>query len=170
MADASEKPKSTRGNRSRAASRASSRASSPHPGLSRLISGQHLDDHASYHGHGYHRERPDGEAEDDEDDSSDDTDLTEKDTHETGIEQESSGDIVPEVRDGIEDQRDVEAGPRLEKSRTSRSARDPNLVTWSGPDDKENPKNWSMGRKWAATLVGKTPVLTLSLHELILVL
>lgn len=36
-------------------------------------------------------------------------------------------------------------------------------VTWSGPDDRENPKNWSIGRKWAATFVVssftfKTPV------------
>ena len=26
-------------------------------------------------------------------------------------------------------------------------------VTWSGPDDPENPKNWSIGRKWAAAFV-----------------
>ncbi|PYI06810.1 MFS general substrate transporter [Aspergillus sclerotiicarbonarius CBS 121057] len=32
-------------------------------------------------------------------------------------------------------------------------APDPNLVTWEGPDDRANPKNWSTRRKWAATLV-----------------
>ena len=26
-------------------------------------------------------------------------------------------------------------------------------VTWSSPDDPENPKNWSIRRKWAATFV-----------------
>ena len=26
-------------------------------------------------------------------------------------------------------------------------------MTWSGPDDPENPKNWSLGRRWAATFV-----------------
>lgn len=26
-------------------------------------------------------------------------------------------------------------------------------VTWKGPDDPENPKNWSRKRKWAATVV-----------------
>jgi hypothetical protein len=65
---------------------------------------------------------------------------------------------VPEVRDGIEDERDVEAGPKLEKTRTSksrRSTRDPNLVTWDGPQDTNNPKNWTVSRKWAATLVGE---------------
>jgi multidrug resistance protein len=27
------------------------------------------------------------------------------------------------------------------------------LVTWNGPDDPENPKNWTLGRKWAACVV-----------------
>ena len=26
-------------------------------------------------------------------------------------------------------------------------------VSWDGPDDPENPKNWSFKRKWAATIV-----------------
>jgi hypothetical protein len=154
MADAGEGQQRSRRNTSGAASRRSrnsrpnSRASSPNPGLSRMISGRHLDDHPLHHGHSYHRE-PNEEALDDKT-SDDDTDLTEKDTNELeGIEPGSSEDIVSEVRDGIEDQRDVEAGPKLEKSRTTRSgrsARDPNLVSWNGPDDTENPKNWSNGR------------------------
>ncbi|KAG0652879.1 Efflux pump vrtL [Hyphodiscus hymeniophilus] len=161
MADADEKPKQPRKGTSGAVSprssnsRPNSRASSTNPPLSRLISGRHLDDHILYHGHSYHRDSNE-EALDDES-SGDDSDLTEKDANETGyIEPESSGDIVPEVRDGIEDQRDVEAGPKLEKSRTTRSARsarDPNLVSWTGPEDPENPKNWTLRRKWAATLV-----------------
>lgn len=28
---------------------------------------------------------------------------------------------------------------------------DPNLVTWDGPDDPENPQNWSDTRRWAIT-------------------
>ena len=166
MADADEKPKPTRRNTSGAASRRSgnSRASSPNRGLSRLVSGRHLDDHAQYHGAGYHGEQQQQQEEVfDDEESSDETVLTEKDTQETGdIEPRSSGNIVPEVRDGIKDERDVEAGPKLEKSRTTRSgrsARDPNLVTWTGPEDPDNPKNWSMGRKWAATLVGTQPSL-----------
>ncbi|KIH90317.1 MFS multidrug transporter [Sporothrix brasiliensis 5110] len=30
---------------------------------------------------------------------------------------------------------------------------DPNLVKWEGPDDPENPKNWTISRKWAAVFV-----------------
>ncbi|KAL1892202.1 hypothetical protein Sste5346_007158 [Sporothrix stenoceras] len=30
---------------------------------------------------------------------------------------------------------------------------DPNLVKWEGPDDPQNPKNWTIGRKWAAVFI-----------------
>lgn len=30
--------------------------------------------------------------------------------------------------------------------------RDPNMVTWDGPDDPTNPQNWSIGRKWVITM------------------
>ena len=30
--------------------------------------------------------------------------------------------------------------------------KDPNLVTWDGPDDPENPKNWSDKIKWKCTI------------------
>ncbi|KAK2060985.1 major facilitator superfamily transporter [Colletotrichum caudatum] len=57
-----------------------------------------------------------------------------------------------EVRDGIENRRDLEIGPQpeSEKTTTSKAARDPNLVAWDGPNDPGNPKRWSMRRKWAA--------------------
>ena len=30
---------------------------------------------------------------------------------------------------------------------------DPNLVTWDGPDDPENPMNWPTSKKWLVTVV-----------------
>ncbi|KAL8832154.1 MAG: hypothetical protein Q9191_000427 [Dirinaria sp. TL-2023a] len=33
------------------------------------------------------------------------------------------------------------------------SLSDPNLVTWDGPGDLENPKNWTYRRKWTVTIV-----------------
>ena len=30
---------------------------------------------------------------------------------------------------------------------------DPNMVTWDGPDDPENPQNWSDGYKWMVTMI-----------------
>lgn len=46
-----------------------------------------------------------------------------------------------EIRGGIPYQHDVEAQPPLEKKKSSRSIRDPNLVTWDSDDDPTNPKN-----------------------------
>jgi len=63
---------------------------------------------------------------------------------------------VIEVRDGIVDRRDVEQGVHpLEKTTSKRSRKEkiPNIVTWDGPDDLANPKNWSTKRKWAATVI-----------------
>ncbi|KAL9051390.1 MAG: hypothetical protein Q9162_006044 [Coniocarpon cinnabarinum] len=53
------------------------------------------------------------------------------------------------------EQRDIEkAMPPLSKKQSSKSSKkkDPNIVTWDGPDDPQNPKNWSIRRRWAATL------------------
>ncbi|EEH10067.1 polyamine transporter 1 [Histoplasma capsulatum G186AR] len=38
-------------------------------------------------------------------------------------------------------------------ARTQSPSKDPNLVTWSGPEDPENPLNWSRPAKWAAVLI-----------------
>ncbi|KAL4740006.1 hypothetical protein BDV11DRAFT_204616 [Aspergillus similis] len=104
--------------------------------ISRIYSGVHLDDHSVYHG------------EEDHDSPGEETD-------------EKDANPELEVDNGIvtEKDRDLEAnrqGPtaEIEKSRTQRSARseqfsDPKLVTWNGPDDPENPKNWPMKKKWA---------------------
>lgn len=125
-----------RANFSRTQSRKSGRGSRPgslrSPGshLARLRSGSHLDDQSHYHEHG-------------EDYFSD-------------HEEDAVSDIEPEDASQDTVNRDLEAGPRLEKSKSTRSIQDPNLVKWSGKDDPENPKNWTMGRKWAATFIGKS--------------
>lgn len=58
---------------------------------------------------------------------------------------------------GVAYPEDVEAQQTALKPSASRKSekqeQDPNLVTWDGPDDPKNPKNWSQRRKWAATLV-----------------
>jgi hypothetical protein len=124
--------------------------------LHKIVSGTHLDDHSQYHGHHFHDNYNHDSA--DDEDSSDDTELSEKETEDPNeLEAGTNEDIVSEVRDGIEDERDVENLGNLEKKRTSRSARsarDPNLVTWDGPEDPANPKNWTNKHKWAATVIG----------------
>ena len=77
--------------------------------IDRLYSAQHLDDHSLYHG-GYHDDHDEGESE---------------------YEEESlrslEGEGLKEVRDGIPDEKDLEAPPISRKS-TSKSKKDPNLV------------------------------------------
>jgi hypothetical protein len=47
-----------------------------------------------------------------------------------------------EIRGGIPYERDVEAQPpALEKQKSTRSVKDPNLVTWDSDNDPKNPKN-----------------------------
>ncbi|KAI1112447.1 major facilitator superfamily domain-containing protein [Nemania sp. NC0429] len=67
-----------------------------------------------------------------------------------------------EIRDGFQNQRDPELGPELAEKidTTAPNPNDPNLVTWTGPDDPQNPKNWNYSKKWAA-------VFTVSLFTLI---
>lgn len=62
---------------------------------------------------------------------------------------------ITEVRDGIENRRDVELGGALEKQPTPRYLADPNLVTFED-DDPGNPKTWKYSRKWAAVFVVST--------------
>lgn len=67
---------------------------------------------------------------------------------------QSMSRTVSEIRDGIQNQRDLELGEDvIEKSPTVRPD-DPNLIKWNGPDDPENPKNWTHKRKWAAVFCG----------------
>lgn len=133
MAESENGPTFARIKTSGAASRRSGASRPATPELSRTTSaGFCLDDHASYHGNGYHDHH--GKANGDE--SSDETDLSKEESDEVNdLEKGDTEEIEPEVRDGIEDQRDLEAGPRLTKSKSEKSARDrdPNLVTWNGP-------------------------------------
>lgn len=37
-------------------------------------------------------------------------------------------------------------------TRSKKGEKDINLVTWDGPDDPDNPKNWTKSKKWMATI------------------
>jgi hypothetical protein len=152
--------------------------SSLRPDVGRIISGNHLDDHSHYH---EDHVRDDESAIDTEMPSATVNSAASKDKDaridlEAGgiserstdgddsvdLDDDSDDTEVFENRDGIEDirDRDMSSKEELERKRSlrslrrERSSRDPNLVTWDGPDDPKNPKNWSTGRKWAATLIG----------------
>ncbi|KAF2202184.1 putative MFS multidrug transporter [Delitschia confertaspora ATCC 74209] len=159
-------------------SRRSSRPSRPSSPLQRVFSARFIDDHSVYHheeGYSvYHDDDgnsivvpddqiqadgagPEVQERKDDETEPDDSESTSSDDEEDSDSSEEPGTAVAENRMGIPDERDVETPrPELEKRRSLRSIRsrnDPNLVTWDGPDDPANPKNWSMKRKWAATLI-----------------
>ena len=75
--------------------------------------------------------------------------------HSSDVQYLSTSGTISEVHDGIEVQRDVELGDPVGRETGVSSLRDPNLVTWDGPDDPKNPKAWAFRKKWAAVIVGK---------------
>lgn len=52
------------------------------------------------------------------------------------------------------DDKEIFDDPEAGASPTSEEKlpKDPNLVSWDGPDDKENPKNWAAKTKWGFTV------------------
>lgn len=113
-----------------------------------------MDDHGYYHYHPH--DEPHDETALEDDSNSDGIEHDEKDREDATPDSEASAGAEdgPRLESII---RDEERGPmpKLESKKSSRSIRDPNLVTWDGPDDPANPKNWSMRRRWAATLIGR---------------
>lgn len=102
-----------------------SQSSRPSSNLHRILSGQHLDDASVYH-HDHDHES------DNEEENTYSTDSLEEVTEkeDNAKAREAGAEEVPEVRQGIPDCRDLEAGrPKLEKKQTSRSIKDPNLVS-----------------------------------------
>ncbi|BCS17756.1 MFS transporter [Aspergillus puulaauensis] len=106
--------------------------------ITRIYSGVYLDDHSVYHG-------------DDDNGASADRDMPRGNN-------EKALDVALEVRNGIVNERDLDLeanrqspAAEIEKTRTARSEQpsDPKLVTWDGPDDPRNPKNWTIKKKWA---------------------
>ncbi|KAH6659633.1 major facilitator superfamily domain-containing protein [Truncatella angustata] len=59
---------------------------------------------------------------------------------------------------GVESRRDPELGQPMQQkiTTTAPDPNDPDLVTWIGPDDPENPKNWISSRKWLTVFAVST--------------
>ena len=102
---------------SKSQSRCSSRHVERENALTRITSGNHLDD-ASHYVH--HRNTHENAMDDELDDISSES---EQGTHLDPGETDANGRIVPEVIDGVEVQRDVEGTAGLEKSRTGKSSK-----------------------------------------------
>jgi hypothetical protein len=111
--------------------------------LKRVYSAQTFDDHTIYPP----KSPSDSEASEEDDNVRSDVDVEKQKTEELE-------EPVDEVRYGIRDERDEGVRPQLSLEKTkSKKNEDPDLVTWDGPEDPGNPKNWTVGHKWAATFV-----------------
>lgn len=97
-----------------------SRAELPLP-LQRVFSAQHLDDASEYHS-GDHKSK--GQDEDSQTEDSDDLEQVRNNDHEE--EPREGKEEAPGLRIGVVDRQDLEAN--LEKTRSTRSVKDPNLV------------------------------------------
>ena len=152
----------------------SQRSAADQEHLDRILSGRHLDELGHYHStypsdDEDYEGRPQTEKENEkrERDAArpealdlEAAQTVTSESYSTSDDSDGSAEEVYEVRDGIEDVRDRDMSPAsIERRRSRRISRlesrlkDPNLVTWEGPDDPENPKNWLFKRKWAATII-----------------
>lgn len=126
-------------------------------------SSTHLDTHVQdFHGvekQESRRSRSDGDE--DEDDSSSDSSSSHRPSFRTrrSSRPEALSRTVSENYHGVESRRDPEMGGEAMEHKITTTAPDPNdpdLVTWTGSDDPENPKNWKFGRKWLTVFVVST--------------
>ncbi|KAL1301458.1 hypothetical protein AAFC00_005708 [Neodothiora populina] len=138
-------------------SRSHSRPSRPSsPVIQRIYSNHFIDDHNVYH---HEHAAGESSAEEEEEErtlriSAQSSEpeggaLSEKDK-----EWQQEPEEIPEGPFGmiadVEDNADRES---LKRKLSEKPVKDPNLVTWDGPDDPNNPKNWPLKRKWIATIV-----------------
>jgi hypothetical protein len=180
-------PRPQKPSRSRSRSRPRRPDNAP---LHRILSSHFPDDHSVYHHeegeggihvdadarslHKTETHRRDAEiSSSEEDDSSNDVDEKDEVSEEKDSAAQGEERTYEEIRGGIPYEHDVEA-PKLEKNKSTRSVKDPTLVTWDSDDDSHNPKNCkqeiykpnesqvfsstdqtsgSMKRKWAATFI-----------------
>ncbi|EGX52220.1 hypothetical protein TWF173_005218 [Orbilia oligospora] len=79
------------------------------------------------------------------------------DSKKFGKDDDIESPIDSDIEKGVLDSSDDDGKLQLSKTKSGKSGRsnrrDPNLVDWDGPDDPENPLNWSIKKKWIATVV-----------------
>lgn len=68
------------------------------------------------------------------------------------LDAEKPADVLPDGRPSSHsDSTHIESPSSSESEKKPEAVEDPNLVTWDGDDDPENPKNWPIRRKWAVS-------------------
>ncbi|KAF3929958.1 hypothetical protein AA313_de0205940 [Arthrobotrys entomopaga] len=129
--------------------------------LQRTFSAQFMDDHSVYNQQETHTHYA----------STSDSDLEESDLTAVKNAASKSGNLSSAEKDFEKQQLEDSLGRgdefvdvdtsgaddmklELKKTKSGKSIKaDPNVVTWDGPDDPANPLNWSIKKKWIATVV-----------------
>jgi hypothetical protein len=64
---------------------------------------------------------------------------------------EAEKEKLPDTSSNISEEgdADLEKGKPSEAVDEEKELQDPNIVDWEGPDDPENPQNWSAAKKWS---------------------
>lgn len=134
-----------------------SRAESELENISRLYSGQFLDDASVYLSDGELEERAEEEDEEGKEERERRQHRYEADQGRKSDTIESEYESAEPSTSGESADVDLEKGGTLEKSQTRQEKeeqpRDPKLVCFAGPDDPESPKNWTIKQKWMATVI-----------------
>lgn len=74
--------------------------------------------------------------------------------HSGDLEEPIGGDVdTGQAREDVDLEKAEPPLSRRSTARSTKSRKDPNMVSWEGPDDTENPKNWALKRKWTAVFV-----------------
>ena len=74
---------------------------------------------------------------------------------------ESDGDKLKDEEKG-----EVGAEHMVEEQKPEEQVNDPNIVSWNGPDDPDNPVNWKSSLKWAnVAAISAITFITYVLHQ-----
>ncbi|TQB75842.1 hypothetical protein MPDQ_001442 [Monascus purpureus] len=134
-----------------ARSAGSRRSTSTLETLSHIYSGRYVDDAGVYMNEGELEEMAEEEEENERRLSQR---LSGKPTLEGKGEAHFDAESSSRESEGTGHHDDIEKGGLgRPKTREAETGQDPKLVTWEGPDDPENPKNWTLRKKWAATVI-----------------
>lgn len=80
----------------------------------------------------------------------------------SNVRSQSHNNYLPQSRATQDDNMDDVEKQHSGQEKGDEPEKDPNLIEWDGPDDKENPQNWSRAYKWFITVMVSLLTLTIT--------
>jgi Major Facilitator Superfamily len=119
--------------------------------LSRVHTSQSFDDHANYYRNDVDDNSPEPPKEPDLEKG--ELSIRASDCESDAAKEEAHRELDEKIEEKLEKNPPPDASGGNPPAQEPDAPKDPLLVTWEGPDDPANPKNWPMKRKWAAAFV-----------------